>query len=427
MRTFPFALAATLALLVSGCRCSPATPVPITMNVVNGSKDPIFVDTTSGKLGLTVQRDVGGMLYPFDDLACPCLFCSNACDQTCECPDAGDPLIQRVGPGQTIGRPWSGVVQVSGSSSCSATGSCLNQENAPTNEPFTLHLCYLAQPPTGVRFDDAGVGFGQLPATATTCVDKQFMIQDGLVEIGPQQGAACTTTADCKGAELCFDGACTTGCPANGFPTGADFSLLVTSPDNMGFFTQSARPLGQQFTGSGTITSVVYVGTSLEVSLARPGAPGETLTGKLTVQLPPATGAPLQVGAMVDVLLLDLGKSAPDRAVVIRDTASKAVLFAADMSTGAPLLTTDDLAPLSTSTDTTPIGCLTDGCGKFLYFTRTFSDGAAQVTVKPGQRGSLTLDGGTWTVLSVNDGAYPTSTLCDVSEIRPFVLWRELP
>ncbi len=397
------------------------------MKVVNGSKDPIYVDATGGKLGLTVQRDVDGMLYAFDDQACSCRFCSSACDVSCTCPDAGDTLIQRIDPGQSASRPWDGVVQVAGATSCNSTGSCLNQENAPTNESFDLKLCFSNQRPVGVQFQDGGVGFGQLQLSTTTCVDKTFMIQDGVVEIGPAKGASCTTTADCKGAgELCFDGSCTTGCPANDFPTSADFALLVASPDNMGFFTQTARTLGKQYTGSGTITAVVYVGTSLQVSLARPGVPGELLTGKITIQLPPATGAPLQVGAQVDVTLVDLAKTSPDRAVVVRDSATKAVLFAADMSTGAPLLTDADLAPLATSTNTTPIGCRTDGCGRFLYFTRGFSSGDAGVSVEPGKRATLTLASGTYTVFSVNDGAYPTSTGCDVSEIRPFVLWREL-
>jgi hypothetical protein len=394
------------------------------MRVVNATKDPLYVDSNS--LGLTVRREVNGQFYGFDDQACVCRSCQSACDHTCLCPDAGSPMVRKVGAGDTTARDWDGVVQVSGSSVCTDDGTCLSPENAPLNEPFSLELCYAAQRPNGVQFNDAGVGLGRVPATSRTCVNKTFLLQDGVVEIGPQRGAACVTSADCKGTdELCFDGACTAGCPANDFPTlGSNWSLIVASPDNMGFFTQSPRGTGKQFSGTGTITSVVYVGTSLQVSLTRPGLPNEQLTGKFTVQLPPMTGAPLQVGATVDVTVVDDGQKTPTRAVVVRDPGNNTLLLAADMGQDGALLTAADLAPFTITSDETPIGCTQDGCGKQLFFSRTVSSGAVKVSVQPGKTGSLTLSSGRWTVLSVSNGKYPT-TRCDFSEIRPWMMWKE--
>lgn len=422
MRTLLLSL---LTLTALGCRCSPATPVPITMKVVNSTRDPIYVDATRGKLGLTVQRDVAGTLFEFDDLACTCRYCSNVCDSSCSCPDAGSPQIRRVDPGTTAERQWDGVVQISGVTSC-GDGSCLSQENAPTNEPFTLKLCWTNQRPSGVQFSDAGVGQGELTTVSLTCIDKKFELQDGVVEIGPARGAACTTSADCKGlGELCFDNACTTGCPANDFPElGSNWSLLVSSPDNMGFFVQSPRTTGFELKGQGTITAVVYQGTSLQVSLTRPGLPNEMLTGKVTVQLPPMTGAPLQVGQAVTVTVVDDGKTRPNRAVVMRDSMTDAVLFAADMAQDGALLTAMDLTPFSLSWNDSAIGCRIDGCGKLLFFKTKLTGVAGSVEVEPGKRASLASNGN-YSLLNVSAGRYAGTTRCDVSDIRPWVLWRE--
>lgn len=61
-----------MVAVVSGCRCSPATPQPVKLRVINTTRSPIYLDDQQGKRGLTVKRDVNGMLYGFDDLACEC-------------------------------------------------------------------------------------------------------------------------------------------------------------------------------------------------------------------------------------------------------------------------------------------------------------------------------------------------------------------
>jgi hypothetical protein len=424
MRTLLPSILSLAVLALPACRCSPANPVPITMRVVNGSRAPIYVDGRN--LGLTVKRDVGGQLFAFDDQACECLQCTRACDPTCTCPDGGVARVQQIATEATKARPWDGVVLVSGSTSCTDDHTCHLLENAPLNEPFDVELCYSNQRPGGMVFDDAGVGLGLIPQVSLTCVNKTFMIQDEVVEIGPERGAACATTADCKGKdELCFDGACTAGCPANDYPQAAGGWDLKITVNNREFFTQTERGGGQQYQGTGTITSASFSGSSFEVDLARPGVPVGTVTGQFTLTLPPGYGPPLQVGAQVSVLLIEgAGKQKP-RSVVVRDATTNVVLLAAETAQPEALLTAAELAPFSTTSGATPIGCVTTDCGRLLFFERTFSVGASSVTVSPGKKAKLTLSTGTWSVLSVSDGAYATTT-CNVSEIRPWVLWREL-
>jgi hypothetical protein len=413
-----------LLLIVSGCRCSPPTPQPVTFRVVNSTKSAIYVD--AAKLGLTIQRDVGGNLFAFDDQACECRFCSNACGSFCACPDAGVPQVRRIDPGSTAERTWSGVVNVNGFNNC-ATEACLDQLNAPLNEPFTLELCFNAQKPTGVRFDDAGVGEGSIVQLATTCTTRQFAPQDLQVEISPARGSACTTTTDCKGKdELCFDGACTTGCPANDYPQlGSDWVLLVASPDNMGFFEQSARgSIGKQFTGTGTLTSAVYQSSSLLLSFSRPGpVAGELLTGRAQIKLPTGIGVPIATGGQVKVLLTDDGADVPSRAFTLRDAVTDQLLFAADMAQAGRKLTTAEIAPVSIADGTTPAGCSQDSCGRKLIFPLTFANAGQSVDLLPGGQGELGTAPARYHFLNVSSGAY-ASTTCEVSDQRPWLIWK---
>ncbi len=422
MRTLSLLL---LALSALGCRCSPANPQPVTLRIVNPTRDPIYVDLTGGKLGLTVQRDVAGTKFGFDDLACECRYCVNACGGACTCPDAGTPRVLRVDPGGTAERGWDGVVQISGASSCTAEP-CLDQQNAPLNEPFTLELCFAAQRPTGVLFGDGGIGDGELPKVSQTCTTKVFTVNDLQVEIGPARGAACTTTADCKGMnELCFDGACTSGCPPNDFPElGSAWSLLVPSPDNMGFFERTSRPKGSQLAGTGTITAVGFQGGTLQVSLSRPGpVQGELLTGRVQVQLPAGFGPPLEVGTPVKVVVVDDGATQPTRAVMVRHATTNEVLFAADVAQGGRLLQPADLAPFTVGDGPAFVGCSQTGCGRFLITGVVFGQGGATVEVLPGKTANVAAAGGTWRFLNVASGVY-LSTSCSVTDLRPYAFWK---
>lgn len=419
---------AVLSMLVAGCRCSPANPQAVTLRVVNTTRAPIYVDSTGNRLGLTVKRDVNGALFGFDDLACECRYCVNACTLGCSCPDAGLGTVRRLEPGAVAARTWDGVVQVAGFSNCGLDG-CLDQQNAPLNEPFTLELCYAAQRPQGVAFDDAGVGSGALPKLSTTCTTRSFAPQDGEVEIGPARGSACTSTSDCKGqGELCLDGACTTGCPANGFPDlGSEWLLAIARPDNMGFFEMSARgATGSQLAGSGTLTSAVYQSNTLVLSFSRPGPiAGEVLTGRVQIKLPVGTGAPLTAGGQVSALLVEDGEaSAPTRAFLLKDLLTGEVLLAADMAQGGRLLGAADLAPFSVSDGDVAVGCTLTGCGRLLYFPLVFSAGASALELAPGAQGTLTVGRARWAFLNVSSGAYEGTTSCPVADLRPFAFWK---
>ena len=345
------------------------------MRIVNTTRAPIYVDGTGGKLGLTIKRDVNGSPFSFDDLACTCRFCSNACSSSCSCPDAGSGRVLRIEAGAKAERTWDGVVQVSGNSNCNTDG-CLDQLNAPLNEPFTLELCFAAQRPIGVNFNDAGIGNGALPRVSTSCTTRQFAPQDREVEISPARGNACTSGTDCKGAgELCLDGACTTGCPANDFPAvGEEWILTVASPDNMGFFEMMARPKGNQFTGTGTLTSAVYQSNTLALSFSRPGVvPGELLTGRVQIKLPVGTGAPLMSRRQVAVTLLDDGDTmAPTRAFLMKDVLTGDILLAADMGQGGRLLQPIDLGPFKVEDAAVAVGCSQGACGRLIYFALRF-------------------------------------------------------
>ena len=145
-----FLLSISLMTFV-GCHCSPATPQPVTLRVVNTTRSPIYLDGTAGRLGLTVKREVNGALFGFDDLACTCRYCVNACSTTCSCPDAGTGHVIKVESGAKIERTWDGVVQVAGFNNCGTEG-CLDQQNAPIWPARARRLLYGGEIVVKLRF-----------------------------------------------------------------------------------------------------------------------------------------------------------------------------------------------------------------------------------------------------------------------------------
>ena len=81
------ALAASILIVsVAGCHCSPTSPSAVTLRLKNNSNSAIFVDDTNGKLGLTVQRNVNGTWFGFEESpACSCQSCDSVCDTSCAC------------------------------------------------------------------------------------------------------------------------------------------------------------------------------------------------------------------------------------------------------------------------------------------------------------------------------------------------------
>ncbi len=409
-------------LLVSAlpaCRCAPPTPTPVTLRIKNTSRDALLVRDTKGQLGLTVQRNVGGQWFSFDDLPCECQTCERICERSCLCPDGGiSDQVLSIPPNGQAERSWDGVIQVAGFS-CGQV--CLVPENAPPDETFQLQLCFVNQI-DGVQAPPDG---GRVSATfpqpdAQTCVVRAFQPQQGVVEISPARGADCSTTADCRGRdELCLSGSCTAGCPANTFPPQAELFVTVT---NSGFFTESREADGGRvlLSGEGRIVSTQFVNQSFQLSLG-----GTNGSGRVDVKLPGGLGGP-SLATNAEVRVQVATRTVGDkiwRAVTVRSTTGE-LLFAADPALAGDALVPADLAPFSIVVDPTAVGCRVDAsCGKFVFAKQTLSNGTTSVSVEPGKLESLTVGTQAFRFWNVTAGRYGASSTC--ASYRPWVLWRE--
>ncbi len=416
----PFKLfCVTLASLAfDGCRCSPPTAVPVKLVVQNDTNAPLFVDDSSERLGLTVKRDVQGTSFGFNDKPCECSTCEKIC--TCECADAGS-FVRAIPAGQSAERSWDGIVRNSGNSSCGKP--CLQNENAPLDETFQLELCYATQLP-GVSFADAGRA--ELPGKLdnVTCVTQPFQVSDGTVKIGPRRGTACTSTSQCVLiGSLCLDGNCTSSCPANDFPDTTPVAVVFR---NRGFFDLTTAGTQKIYTGTGTITSVAFL-NRLVLQLSKAGAGAEMLTAEVNVNLPGNSGPPLAVGTNVTVKLVDDTSDQPGNVgVVVVDSATKNLLFAADTGFNKRTLQDADLAGLQVQTVGEAAGCRLGGCGKRLYFSTRFSGNGFDSKVLPGQSELVTAGAKTYRFVNANNAvAEASARQCKVKEERAFALWQE--
>jgi len=424
-RMRPF-VASFLIVFAIGCRCGTSDPKSITLRVKNTSSAPIFVDDSNDILGLEVQRGIAGAWLGFEDtVPCACRTCDQVCDSTCSCGDGGPTsFVRKIQPGDTFERTWNGVVHVTSISTCDVA--CLAPENAPTDEAFKLQLCYQSEV-LGVELPDGGRLAAAYPKPDQTCVDKEFRIADGIVEVSPKKGTTCTQQSDCVGVgELCLAGSCTASCPANGFPVlGAGYALRIDSTDQ-GFFTTATADAGVAVsTGTGEITSVIYNGGTMTVRLKRTGPSGETLTAAVFVTLPMGQAAPVPQSAKVTVKLIDGSTSTnpENRALTIRE-ATGALLFAADHAQQGMLLKVDDTAPFTVTSTTPIIGCRFNECGKQLFFKTKFSNAPVESSLEPGKAALLTVPQGAFRALNVTDTSFGTTT-CKLFDIRPFAIWRE--
>jgi hypothetical protein len=423
-------LLAIISLSIGGCLCTPSTPKAVTLRLKNTSRDTLFVDTTAGDLGMRVQRSAGGGWVTFDETPrCACLACDMVCSGTSSCPEPTTRLVQRVPPGSSFDRQWAGVVQLQSTAGCGGFGGtmCLAPENAPYNETFNLHLCYALSATLTGASTDGGAVEGVLPSDVG-CVDRTFHIDDGVAEVGPQRGADCVTTADCKGmGELCFSGACTASCPANTFPSEAESSVRI-GIDDRGFFTVTQDGSKITYTGTGTVGSATYNTSSLRVFLTRQGSSGETLTGTIDLDVPRASYlGPLASGQKVQVRIID--NSPPSRptsnAAFTRRDEQGSLLIAADSALGTPNLAAADLAPFTVTVSSALVGCRMTGCGKELFSKVSFSDGTKTVELEPGGDANLVNTGGTYRAVNVFGAEYTSSSPCEPKVIRPYILWRD--
>ncbi len=417
------ALAVAFTLSVSGCRCAPAVATPVTLRVKNTTRDGLVVNDTKGQLGLTVQRNVNGQWFSFDDLPCACRSCDRICDRSCQCPDAGiTGSVRGIPPNGQADRSWDGVIQVAGQA-CGEV--CLVPENAPPDETFQLQLCFVNQL-DGVEVPgDGGRVSASFPQQASlqTCVTRQFQPQQGIVEISPLKGADCMSAADCRGSgELCLSGSCTAGCPSNSFP--AQPELIVTHT-SMGFFAESREGAdgGRVLqTGTGRITATQFTGETLQVTLSNAGG-----SGRVDVKLPGGLGGPSlspnsDVKALVAIRTID-GRSV--RAVTLRDATTNELLFAADTAIGSPVLRDGDLAPFTVTREPAAVGCRFDAtCGKLVFSKQKLTNGTTSVVAEPGRLASVTVGAmASYRFWNVTDGQYAATSTCD--SYRPYAFWKE--
>lgn len=427
------ALAAVAFVWVAaGCRCAPDTPQAVTIRVRNTSPDPIFVDDTGGRLGLTVQRKTGAEWRGFAEAPpCACLACDQVC-RGCFCPaDAGfgSRTVRKVMPNESYARTWAGVVNTEATNSCGLLvggSSCLQAENAPLDESFRLQLCYVHSIP-GVTVGDGGTAPGALPDLGQTCVGREFMPSDLEAEVTPQRGAACTSHAECLGKdELCFSGACTAGCPANDFPLiSATWSVRLGSVDDQGFFSTTTANGQTVYSGAGTVGSALYNGNALELRLSRPLDGGAVVTAGLDLTLPTGHAPPLTPGQAVVVKVIDASSSAnpENRAVTLREPAG-ALLLAADVGQGGSLLQGGDLAPFAVAWESTLVGCRAGDCGKELFSPVRIIGPSGGVSLQPGNTAPHSTPDGTYRLLNVGSSTWAT-TACRFKTLRPFLLYRE--
>lgn len=416
MRAFLPGLLVVFAAL-AGCRCAPPTPTSVTLRVKNTSRDTLLVRDTKGQLGLTIQRNVAGQWFSFDDLPCPCQDCERICERSCQCPDAGiSELARAIPPNGQADRSWTGVIQVAGQD-CNQV--CLVPENAPTDETFQLQLCFVNQiDGVDVPTDGGRVSASFPRPELQTCVTRQFQIQQGVVEISPVRGAECASQSECRGKdELCLGGNCTAGCPSNTFPAQPELSVTFTS---MGFFAATQEDGGVTVhTGLGRISTTQFTGETLQVTLS--SAAG---TGRIDVKLPGGLGGP-SLAANAEVVarvVVRTVEGRPYRAVTLRDALTKELLFAADTAIAGPVLSEADLMPFSVSVEPEPAGCRLDAtCGKLVFQKQKLSNGNASVSVEPGQVASLVSAGVRF--WNVTAGQYGATSKCD--SYRPYALWKQ--
>lgn len=419
-----------LGFCFTACRCGPDTATPVTFRIKNSLSTPIFVDQSDGRAGLVVQRGVFGEWHSFvEQPPCECMSCDLVCGG-CECAVEPPPaMVMKIEPGGTFEREWSGVVLQDSNASCPDTliqgPPCLKSENAPLDEEFRVEFCYA---PSSQGADDAEPGVtvpGSLPKDSILCVQEPFRIQDGLVELTPTRGAECSRHEDCTGSgELCFSGACTTACPATGYPTlGSGWEVRIPEPQNMGFFTYSVVGEDERYTGTGKLTSVQYENNTMTLFLVEVlpnGANGAG--GAVYVTLPPGAAVPLTVGEILSVTVVDRStdKNPENRGVVIRDQGGM-LLLAAETGQKNRVLEDAEIAPVTVSRTAEIVGCQHGECGKNRFHTTRFSFGMEAVELEPGQSAEVVAAQNTWQVVNVWNSTYD-GTWCTFDQLMPYVI-----
>src|SRR4051812_18641294 len=378
----PIALATVaLTLAAASCRCGADTPTPVTVRVKNTLAQGIWVDQTRGLLGVELQRSSAGQWQPFtESLPCACLSCDEVC--SCNC-DAGStpPRVMKVAGDGSAEREWEGSVQQDGNVTCGSLfggKACFRPSIPSLDETLRARLCSALGPPIGTGDPgDAGIPVpGSRAPQSLLCVTADFRPQDGVVELSPQVGVGCQTHGDCNmdAGELCFGGACTTGCPATGFPEYGSSWFVNVSLTDQGFFTLSTAGSLKISEGTGTLTDVQINNGTMHLTLSRPAAGGGNLIGSVYLTVPAAYFPVLVRNETLHVKVVDASTSKlqNNRAISVRDASGK-LLLAADPGLPAPILGAADTLPFTFSATSEIAGCDLQPCGKRLHFRTAFA------------------------------------------------------
>lgn len=417
-----------LAAMGSACQCGGAsTATKLTFRFKNTSKDALYLSDQGSNLGFQLQNKVSGVYSLADEDVPPsCQSCADVCSGTCVSGSEPAPRVVRVDPGTQLERVWSGVFQQTIAASCGAlvTGgkTCERTQNATPTETFNLHLCY-ATTFTGDAPADGGTTFeGDIPAAGQECLNREFEVKDGTVELTPLPGATCTTSAQCKAAndELCFDGSCTRSCPLNAFPRlGQNWQLSIPLQDD-NYFTTTTVANQTRWTGTGVVGNVFYSGETMKLDLHTPDNLG-TATVYATI---PKFGVPFELNETVSVTLVGASDD-PNHinlALVIRD-AGGVLLLAADTAHNGYQLSASDTAPFTLSSAGKTVGCdFTPGCGKVLYDATDFAGGVPKAELNPGDSTVVTTTDATFTLLNIGNSTSTATQGCNVKHPTPYAI-----
>src|SRR5512135_2736317 len=119
VRVQPSTVVFLLSLLsFGGCLCTPSSPKAVTLRLKNTTRDAVYVDDSSGKLGMQLQRSVTGTWVNFAEVpACACLACDQVCSG-CSCAPVDSMQVLKVPGGTSFERSWAGVVQLESTAGC---------------------------------------------------------------------------------------------------------------------------------------------------------------------------------------------------------------------------------------------------------------------------------------------------------------------
>jgi hypothetical protein len=329
----------------------------------------------------------------------------------------------------SVERVWAGTEQIAGLANCASTAlnepTCWTAHIPAINETLNLRLCYSPSAP-GIGPVDAGVPVsGSLPPGNLLCVDKQFRVEDGTVEVGPLAGTTCRTTSDCHNpGELCFNGQCSAACPANSIPAvGGSWLVNVPTPDDQGLLTQSTDAQGHQvLSGQGTLSSVRYSNGTMTMTLSAQVG-GNTVVSTIYVTLPSAYAVPLNVGQIVVVRILDGSSSTNvgNRAITLRDQNNN-LLLAADAAQLGAILAAPDTAPFAVGKTQNLVACDEVNCGKVLHFTTVFDGGSVPVELQGGQAQTTLAGGRSYQMLNIADDVYSSGSSCALQNLMPYAI-----